>query len=58
MVLNVDGYIKWARGVFTPPACSSDLDTWTDEMPRRYDTLLHGRAAWCRDGGLLATGRI
>jgi dihydrofolate reductase len=46
MVLSVDGYINGPGGEFIPPAWSSDLDAWTDEMPRRYDTLLYGRAAW------------
>jgi dihydrofolate reductase len=46
MVLSVDGYINGPGGEFIPPAWSSDLDAWTDEMPRRYDTLLYGRSAW------------
>jgi dihydrofolate reductase len=46
MVLSIDGYINGAGGEFIAPAWSGDLDAWTDEMPRRYDTLLYGRAAW------------
>jgi len=46
MVLSVDGYINGPGGEFIPPAWSSDLDAWTDEMPHRYDTLLYGRSAW------------
>jgi dihydrofolate reductase len=46
MVLSVDGYINGPGGEFIPPTWSSDLDAWTDEMPRRYNTLLYGRAAW------------
>ena len=45
MVLSVDGCINGPGGEFIPPAWSSDLDGWTDEMPRRCNTLLYGRSA-------------
>jgi len=45
MILSVDGYINGLGSEVIPPAWSSDLDGWTDWMPRRCNTLLYGRSA-------------
>ncbi len=46
MFLSVDGFIDGPGGEFIGPEWSGDLDRWTAEMPRRFDTLLFGRTAW------------
>ncbi|MEN0060569.1 MAG: dihydrofolate reductase family protein [Myxococcota bacterium] len=46
MVQSVDGFVEGPGGTFIEPEWSSDLDGWTGDMSRRFDTLIYGRTAW------------